>query len=246
MNPIVKFWLGLRATLFWIGFASSTIVYGLLIPLVALLPSYHQRYDFILTWNRFNLWWLKVTCGVRFQVRGRENIPQGSAAILMANHQSTWETMSLATIFPPATWVFKKELLRIPFFGWGLRLLDPIAVDRGAGRSAVEQVKVQGKERLDRGIWVVIFPEGTRVQPGKKVRYKMGGAVLAEYAQYPVVPVAHNAGESWPRLSYIKKPGTITVSIGQPIETAGLSAKAINEQVAAWIDTEKANLPPLR
>lgn len=245
MKGLTTLWLGLRATLFWVGFAGSTVSYGLLIPFVYLLP-YHMRYGVILTWNRFNLWWLKVTCGVRFQVQGREHIPQDSAAILMANHQSTWETIALATIFPPATWVFKKELLRIPFFGWGLRLIDPIAVDRGAGRSAVEQVKVQGKERLDRGIWVVIFPEGTRVAPGKSVRYKVGGAVLAEYAQYPVVPVAHNAGESWPRLSYIKKPGVITVSIGAPIDTAGLTAQAINERVAEWINTEKSKLPPLR
>lgn len=235
-----KLWLGTRATVFWIGFALSTLVYGLPSPLLNFLP-YPIAYRILVTWCKFNIWWLKVVCGVNYRIEGRENIPQG-AAVLMANHQSTWETLAFAPIFPPLTWVLKKELFSIPFFGWGLRVIKPIAIDRTAGKTAVEQVKLQGKERLDQGIWMIVFPEGTRVQPGVKARYKLGGAVLATYSEAPVVPVAHNAGESWPRHAYIKRPGTITVRIGKPISTIGKTPEALMEEVEQWIEAEKAKL----
>ena len=242
MSLINKMWLGLRASVFWVGFAVSTLLAGLLVQLLWLLPV-KQRYPFVRLWNSFNLWWLKVTCGVNYQVWGMENIPQDSAFIVMSNHQSTWETFALAHIFPQhLSWVLKRELLNIPFFGWGLRLIKPIAIDRSAGKSAVNQVKNQGKERLDEGIWLVVFPEGTRVKPGVKARYKIGGAVMAVDSEYPIVPVAHNAGASWPRHSYIKKPGTITVSIGEPIPTIGKQPEALMQEVETWIETEKAKL----
>jgi len=237
----VKLWLGLRATVFWLGFLVSTIVYGGITPLLALI-SYERRYQILVGWCRFNVWWLGVTCGVHYEIRGLDNIPTEHAAILMANHQSTWETLAFATIFPPLTWVLKQELMKIPFFGWGLRLIRPVAIDRAAGRNAVEQVRNQGKERLDEGIWLVIFPEGTRVKPGVKAKYKVGGAVMAVASEYPIVPVAHNAGDSWPRHSYIKKPGTITVSIGEPISTIGKQPEALMQEVEMWIETEKAKL----
>ena len=241
MGVLTTFWLGVRATLFWIGFASSTMLYGLLAPLLGFLP-YQRYYRILLSWSAFNVWWLQVTCGVYHQVKGRENIPTDHAAIVMSNHQSTWETMALAGIFPPLTWVLKKELQKVPFFGWGVRLIKPVAIDRSAGRNAVEQVKIQGKERLDEGIWIVVFPEGTRVKPGVKARYKIGGAVMAVSTGYPIVPVAHNAGESWPRHSYIKKPGTITVSIGKPIATVDRTAESVMQEVENWIEAEKATL----
>ncbi len=241
MNIIRTFWLGVRATLFWMGFILTTLGYLLILPVLAFLP--HQtRYPVLCKWIDVNLWWLECCCGVNYQLLGTENIPTGSAAIIMANHQSVWETLAVAQIFPPLTWVLKKELFRIPIFGWGLKMTRPVAIDRGAGRSAVEQVKIQGKDRLDEGIWIVIFPEGTRVKPGQRLSYRPGGAILANYSQYPVVPVAHNSGASWPKHSYIKKPGTITVSIGRPIKTRGRSVEEILAQVEDWIETEKTRL----
>ncbi|MFI0399062.1 MAG: lysophospholipid acyltransferase family protein [Thiolinea sp.] len=241
MSIPVKLWLGVRATLFWFGFLVSTLVYGGMAPLLALI-SYEKRYQILVGWCRFNVWWLGVTCGVHYEIKGLDNIPTEHAAILMANHQSTWETLAFATIFPPLTWVLKQELMKVPFFGWGLRLIKPVAIDRAAGRNAVDQVRNQGKERLDEGIWLVIFPEGTRVKPGVKSKYKIGGAVMAVASEYPIVPVAHNAGASWPRHSYIKKPGTITVSIGEPIPTIGKQPEALMQEVETWIETERAKL----
>lgn len=205
-----------------------------------------MRYSIITWWNRFNLWWLTVTCGVRYRVLGRENIPTGSAFIIMANHQSTWETYALPVIFPQRlSWVLKRELLNIPLFGWGLRMVRPIAIDRNAGRAAIKQMSQQGKALLADGISVVIFPEGTRVAPPATGEFKIGGALLATQLGAWVVPVAHNAGESWRRHAWIKKPGTITVSIGAPILAKGMKADALNQQVRAWIEAEKVRLPPL-
>ena len=244
MNPLMTFWLAIRATIFWVGFAASTLFYGLLTPLLLLIP-YKTRYPFIKPYSQFNVWWLGITCGVKYQVIGRENIPNDETIVIMANHQSTWETIAFASIFPPLSWVLKRELLRIPFFGWGLSMIRPIAINRKAGRSAMEQVKTQGKERLDNGTCLVIFPEGTRVPKGKKLPYKKGGAVLAEYAQKNVLPVAHNAGEFWPRMSYVKFPGTITVKVGELINTQDMNADEILEKVKTWIEAEKSKLPTL-
>lgn len=237
--------LYLRSSLFWSGFASSTIVVGLISPL--LLPlSHNTSYKILVPWTYFNIWWLKLTCGVKYNIIGRENIDKNRNGIILANHQSTWETMMIPKLFPPVSWVLKKELFRIPFFGWALSMVKPIAIDRNAGSSAVDQVKTIGKQRLDEGNWVCIFPEGTRVLPGQKKRYKMGGAILAEYCAlnspdgegYPVYPVAHNAGECWPRHSFIKYPGTITMSIGKPFSVKGMKPLEINEKVKQWIENE--------
>lgn len=178
---------------------------------------------------------LRLLCGVNFQVQGRENIPDG-AAILLSKHQSTWETYALQLFFPPHVWVLKRELMWVPFFGWGLALLKPIAIDRGSGRKAVNQIVGQGRDRLDSGIWVTIFPEGTRVAPGQYKRWGLGGALLAEHTGYPIVPVAHNAGEFWGRRVFLKKPGTIQLIIGEPIETKGLKATEINKIAEDWMN----------
>lgn len=132
----------------------------------------------------------------------------------------------------------KKELLSVPFFGWATRLMEPIALDRKAGRKAVDQLIEQGRDRLEKGRWVMIFPEGTRIPPGKKGRYKIGGASLAEATGYPVIPVAHNSGEYWPRRGFIKKPGTIQVRIGKPIETTNKTAQQILQEAEAWIEAQ--------
>lgn len=223
-----------RSLLFALGMWSSTLVFA---PLAVLTFPFEFpiRYAFITRWARFNLWWLRLTCRLDYQVRGQENIPAGNA-IVFCKHQSAWETLALQKIFPPQVWLLKRELLWVPFFGWGLAMLEPIAIDRGAGRKAVEQLVRQGKERLTDGRWVVIFPEGTRVPPRETGRYGIGGAVLAAKSGYPVIPVAHNAGEFWPRRGFIKRPGTISVVVGPAIESRGKTAEMIKEEAKEWIE----------
>ncbi|HHM06071.1 MAG TPA: 1-acyl-sn-glycerol-3-phosphate acyltransferase, partial [Gammaproteobacteria bacterium] len=223
-----------RSSLFAAGQVGFTVVYALLSLLTYPLP-YGARYRFITSWSRLNLWWLKLTCGLSYQVEGLENLP-ARPAIVLAKHQSTLETLIFQGIFPPQTWLLKRELLRIPFFGWGLALLEPIAIDRSAGRAALRQFLETGQERLEAGRWVIVFPEGTRVPPGQTGRYAAGGAALAAHSGCPVLPVAHNAGLYWPRHGFIKRPGTVRVVIGPVIETAGLSAADINRRARDWIE----------
>ena len=228
--------LYLRSVLYW----SISIVTMCLVVFALLLTfpfSIHIRYKVGSLWARSNIVLLRVICRLGLRVEGRENIPAG-AAIVLSKHQSTWETYAFQSILPPQLWVLKKELLRVPVFGWGLALLQPIAIDRSAGKKAIDQIIEQGKQKLDQGRWVVIFPEGTRVSPGEKHRYKPGGAMLACNVDYPIVPIAHNAGEFWPKHSFIKYPGEVTVSIGPPINAYGRSPDEVNRQVEDWIETE--------
>ncbi|RJQ46273.1 MAG: 1-acyl-sn-glycerol-3-phosphate acyltransferase [Gammaproteobacteria bacterium] len=233
----------LRCLLFTACQAVSTLIFAPLSVLAGLLP-FHVRYRFIRQWSCFNLWCLKKICRLRYEVHGREHIPQG-ACVILCKHQSAWETYALPRIFPqPLAWACKRELLWIPFFGWGFAMLQPIAIDRGAGRRALDQLVEQGMQRLKQGRPVVIFPEGTRVAPGEKRRYAIGGAMLAEKSGYPVLPVAHNAGLLWPRNSFIKYPGTIRVVIGPVIESKGRSAAEINTLAEAWIEEKMRVLAP--
>lgn len=232
--------LFLRSLLFALGMWLSTVVFAPLAVLTFPFP-FTIRYAFITRWARFNLWWLRLTCQLDYQVHGQENIPAGNA-IVFCKHQSAWETLALQKIFPPQVWLLKRELLWVPFFGWGLAMLEPIAIDRGAGRKAVEQLVKQGKERLNDGRWVVIFPEGTRVSPRQTGRYGIGGAVLAAKSGYPVVPVAHNAGEFWPRRGFIKRPGRISVVVGPAIESRGKTAEMIKEEAKEWIERNTRKL----
>ncbi|MCG5494303.1 MULTISPECIES: lysophospholipid acyltransferase family protein [Ectothiorhodospira] len=227
--------LYLRATLFWAGFSGSTIVFACTFPFLILL-DWHGRFRVLSQWTRFNVWWLKVTCGLGFEVTGTEHLA-GEAKVLLCKHQSTWETLGLQRVIPPQVWVLKRELMRIPLFGWGMSLVHPIAVDRSAGRKAISQLVRQGQDRLQRGLWVVIFPEGTRTAPGERGRYKLGGAVLAARSGRPVIPVAHNAGLYWPKGSFIKYPGTIRMQIGPPIPTEGRRAEDIMADAEEWIES---------
>ena len=195
------------------------------------------RYRFISSYARTMMWLLRVVCGIRHEVRGIENIPK-EPCVVLCKHQSAWETFALQIVFPPQVWVLKRELLRLPFFGWGLAMTSPIAIDRSDGKGAVKQLLKQGKDRLAQGFCVVIFPEGTRVPFGQRGKYKMGGALLAVASGAPVVPVAHNAGRLWGRNAFSKHPGLITMSIGAPIDTRGLKADEINTRVEAWIENE--------
>ena len=229
-----------RAALFWLGLIPSTVIMSLLLLLLAPFP-FLVRQRFSVLWPRFNLWWLKVTCGVRHEVWGQENIPDGPA-IYLCKHQSAWETLVMETVVPPMAWVLKRELMWIPIFGWSLAVLKPIALDRSKGRAAVEQLVEQGEQRLAEGISVVVFPEGTRVAPGQRGRYRAGGALLAARTGYPVVPMAHNAGRFWPRRGFRKHPGLIRMVIGEAFDPKGMSAPEINRKVEQWIEATVAQL----
>jgi 1-acyl-sn-glycerol-3-phosphate acyltransferase len=233
-SATAKALITIRSLAFALGMTVSTAVFGVLAPLLFPLP-FRARYGFISRWTRFNLWWLHKTCGLGYRVEGAENIPPLNG-IVLCKHQSAWETLALQAIFPPQVWVIKRELLRIPFFGWGLATLEPIAIDRRAGRKALDQLLQQGRERLEAGRWVVVFPEGTRVAPGQRRRYGLGGALLAKKTGCPVVPVAHNAGEFWPRRSFLRRPGTIQAVIGPVIDSRGRSASEINAVAERWIE----------
>lgn len=225
------------------------------IALVVLTPPYalfgfltfpfssHTRYRIITSWTRITLWLVWHVLGIRYRVIGREHIP-ASPAVIVSKHQSAWETLALQQIFSPLSFVLKRELLKVPFFGWGLAQLPMIAIDRAAGKDALTQVVEQGRARLEDGFWVVVFPEGTRVAPGTSRRYKLGGAWLATHTGSPIVPVAHNAGEFWRRNAFLKRPGEVTVSIGPPIETRGLAAAEVNARAEQWVESEMRRLFP--
>jgi 1-acyl-sn-glycerol-3-phosphate acyltransferase len=193
------------------------------------------RYRIVSKWAHLNLWLLEKICGISYKVEGLENIPN-EPCIIMCKHQSAWETLALQLVFPQQVWVLKRELLWIPFFGWGLAALNPIAIDRGAGRKALNQVIEQGKERLSAGSWVVIFPEGTRIPSGEIGRFGIGGAKLAVESETNVVPVAHDAGKAWAKKSFIKKPASITMIIGEKITVQDKTAAEINQQVYHWME----------
>ena len=198
----------LRAWLFYFGLAVSTFIF---VPLSLLLypAALDFRFRVISRWAVFNLWWLELCCGLKHRIEGLENIPTEGAAIIMCKHQSAWETLALQQYFPPQVWVLKRELLWIPVYGWGLAAMEPIAIDRGSASKALRQIVEQGCQRLAQGLWVVIFPEGTRTAAGSKQKYQPGGGMLASKSAYPVIPVAHDSGYFWPRNSIRKSPGTI-------------------------------------
>jgi len=225
----------LKSLIFSLFMITTTVIFSTLALFLFLLP-FKTRYGFVRWFAVWNVWLLKSLCGLNYEIEGQENIPKDTA-IIFSKHQSTWETMALQLIFPPQAFVVKKELMWVPFFGWGLAVLKPIAIKRGSGRSAIKQVVRQGIERLKAGIWVVIFPEGTRVRPGQRIRYKVGGAILAAKSGYPVVPVAHNSGEYWPKKQFLKKPGTIKIVIGPSIQSKDRKPEDILADAETWIET---------
>ena len=223
----------IRSLLFLV-FQMVTAVLFAILAILSFPFSFRIRYAIISRWAAINLWCLKWVCGVTYEVIGGENIPE-TPCIIMCNHQSAWETLVLQVIFPPQAWVLKRELLWIPFFGWGLAALNPIAIDRKAGRQALNQIIKQGIARLTDGVWVVIFPEGTRMPRGKLGRFGIGGARLAAESGFPVLPVAHNAAKAWPKKGFIKHAGVIRISIGKPIAVENQTATAINTKTETWI-----------
>lgn len=241
MNKASATALGLiRSSLFSVVFVTTIPLFALLTVLCFPFP-FKIRYAVASRWALLNLWWLKCSCGLSYRVSGTEHIPR-ETAIVLCKHQSTWETLALQAIFPPQVWVMKRELLWVPFFGWALAMLGSIAIDRKAGRKAIEQLITQGRQRLEDGRWVVVFPEGTRIAPGHKGRYRIGGAMLAEQSGHPIMPVAHNAGEFWPRRGFLKRPGEIQVVIGPPISSQGRAAADILKEAEAWIEDTMARI----
>lgn len=188
------------------------------------------------------MWWLKVTCDLTHTIEGLDNIP-AEASIIMSKHQSAWETLAIQLIFPAQVWILKRELLWLPIYGWGLASMQPIAIDRGSAIKSFRQIVTQGCERLAEGLWVVIFPEGTRVAPGQTKKYLPGGGMLAEKSGAKIIPVAHNAGYFWPRNSIAKKPGVIQMVIGPAIDPKGKTVTEITDEVKEWIENTVDELP---
>ncbi|MBL8457808.1 lysophospholipid acyltransferase family protein [Zoogloea sp.] len=232
----------IRNLLFMLALAVFTPLYAL-IGMASFPFGPKTRHKLIRGWPRIMAWVIKHVLGIPYRVIGRENIPAGPA-IVVSKHMSAWETIMLQDIFPPMVFVMKKEIHKVPFFGWGISQMPMIAIDRAAGKDALTQVEAQGRDRLAHGFWVTIFPEGTRVAPGSKKRYKAGASWLAAQTATPVVPVAHNAGEFWPRNAFFKRPGEVVVSIGPVIDTTGLSAEEINARAEAWVEGEMRRLFP--
>ncbi len=231
-----------RSVFFAILQTTLTIFFSVL-ALLSFPLSAHARYRLITGYNHAVIFMARGVLGIRYVVRGAENLPT-QPAIILAKHQSAWETVAFLCLFPPVSPVIKQELLKVPFFGWAFRMLSPIAIDRSGGREALKQIVSQGREKLAQGFWVLVFPEGTRIAPGEKGRYGIGGGWLAAETGAPIVPIAHNAGEVWPKNAFIKRPGTITVSIGPVIDTTGKSAAELTRAVEAWIEDEMTRLPP--
>ena len=224
----MKLFRNLQASLFYTAYTVVTIIWGTLSLLIGWLLPYRLRFSFIIgVWTRMVLLLLRLTCGIRHEIHGLDNVPT-EPCILFCKHESTWETLALQALFSPQATLIKRELLNIPFFGWAFRLLRPIAINRKEPRTALKQLIREGKDRLDNGIWVLLFPEGTRTTPGEVKAFQAGGSVLAASADQPVLVITHNAGTFWPAHQFTKRPGVIQLHIGEPIDTANMKAKEIN------------------
>jgi len=236
--------LAARSLVFFVLQVLLTVVWSLL-SLLTFPFGPLTRYRFITSYSRMVIWLARAICGIRYELRGMEHLPE-RPSIVLSKHQSAWETLAFQVFLPPQVWVLKRSLLRLPFFGWALALMNPIAIERDAGMRALKQTLEQGRARLADGWWIVIFPEGTRIAPGQRGRYHLGGAWLACQAGAAVLPIAHNAGTLWGRNKFVKYPGTITVSIGPLLQSKDAQPDALNRKVEDWIETEVARLGDAR
>jgi 1-acyl-sn-glycerol-3-phosphate acyltransferase len=234
VSSLRRAWLTLRSVVFWVWQILATFAMGM--PVLLLSPfSFKLSYFFALSWIRLNVYGLRYICGIKWEVHGRENIPD-KPCVVLCKHQSTWDTYFMPMLFIPAIYVAKRSLIWIPIFGWSLYVLRFILIDRTSGRNAVKQMVEQARDRIGKGRWLVIFPEGTRRPVGSEPRYRPGGAIVASQLGIQAIPVALNAGEFWPRMGFIKWPGTITVRIGKPIEGQGRTANQIMTEAESWIE----------
>ncbi len=231
-----------RSLVYFLFLITSTVFYSSAIILAGWVLPFEKRCRIANSWGMANIAMLKLICRLDYRIVGLEKL-QSNNCIIMSKHQSAWETMSLRGLLPPAqAWVLKQELLSVPLFGWALKRCHPIAIDRAEGRKAVKQVLKQGIDALNKGRWVIIFPEGTRVASGQRKKYGIGGALLAERSGYPIIPIAHNAGDFWRRRDFKKYPGTIDVVVGDPISSKGKKASHINREVESWIEMQMEKL----
>jgi 1-acyl-sn-glycerol-3-phosphate acyltransferase len=238
--------VGLRSGLYFLVLSLTTVVFAVPLSILGWFLPFPVIGRAGQLWGRINLEALSLICGLKYRIHGLNRLP-AEPCIVLSKHQSAWETIALRAILPPNhTWVIKRELLWTPFFGWAMAAYRPIAIDRSAGRRAVRQLLQEGKKWLEAGRWVVIFPEGTRVAPGQRRKYGIGGALLAEKSGYPVLPVAHNAGVFWRRRDFRKYPGVVDLVFGDLLPSGGLTAAEINCQVEEWIEGRVAELPRTR
>ena len=227
-----------RAALFYIGYVAITVVWGSIAVAVGWLLPAKPRFDFVIgIWTRMALAWLAWCCGIRAEVKGRENLPQ-EPCVLLVKHQSTWDTLFVQTLASPQTTLIKRELLWIPFFGWAFAVTRPIAIDRSAPRQAFRKLLEQGAQRLAQGMTVTLFPEGTRVPWGARRPFQPGGAALAARTGRPIVVVAHDGGRYWPAHSFKKRAGTVQVRISEPIPSEGKNHMEINELSENWLNRQ--------
>ncbi|MDD1612105.1 MAG: 1-acyl-sn-glycerol-3-phosphate acyltransferase [Methylococcaceae bacterium] len=231
-NKNFKVYFG--STLLFLGMTLSLFVFGPLVLLAIVLP-FRIRYRIAGFWVKWVLWLAKVCCGIDHQVEGIEHIDQNRTSIVLSKHQSAWETLAYRDFLPMQSVLLKQSLLWLPLWGWAMATLKPIAINRKNQRAALRKLLEQGTKNLKSGLWVIIFPEGTRTAPGEVKKFNAGGALLAQQSGCPVVPIAHNAGVYWPRYSFLKYPGTIKVKIGPSIESKGRKAADINAEAEAWI-----------
>lgn len=232
----------IRSVLFFVLVLINTIIFGIFVVPLCFI-HFKTGYDGARLWGVVTLWLAKAVCGIQYRVKGMENIP-AYPCVSMAKHQSAWETVFILVTIPRAVWIIKRELQWLPIVGWVLFALKSIAIDRKSGKRAVDQIEEQGRDRLTQGLWVSIFPEGTRVAPGRRGRYGIGGAWLAAQTGTPILPIAHNAGECWRRYAFLKYPGTVSVSIGPLIDTKGRVASDVIKLVENWIEAEMLTFPP--
>lgn len=236
--------LVIRSALFYLGYSILTVWFSLTGVIFFGFASLLRREMYLGNWNFSVMWWLKITCGVHVKIRGEENLP-ATPCVILSKHQSQWETFYLQVMKRPVVTVLKKELLNVPFFGWGLRLMQPIGIDRSNPKKALRYIQEEGQRRLQKGQSIIIFPEGTRTPPGEIGTYARSGAELACRAGVPIIPVAHNAGRCWPAKKFLKYPGTIHMVIGAPIDTHNGNSRELTERVKNWIEAEQIKIDAL-
>jgi 1-acyl-sn-glycerol-3-phosphate acyltransferase len=234
----------LRSVIFLAGSVVITAIFGILVPLGGLFGMRPGAF-FACNYARTMLIWTAISLGITYDVEGWENVPS-HPVVAMSKHQSAWETLFMEARFPPQCWIIKKELLWLPFVGWGLLAIRCIAIDRSSGHNARDQIVEKGAKRIAQGMWVSIFPEGTRIAPGKVGRYGIGGAMLAVRTGTPILPIAHNAGEYWGRYAFKKNPGRIRVVIGPLIQTAGRDVLTVHNEMQGWIEGKMREISPHR
>ena len=238
----------LRSALYLLWLVATVVPWALAVLVASIFIRGDPLYWMCVGWCRVAIWGARTICGVRWRIGGMEQLPradQTAPMLLAPKHQSTWETLALPTLMPhPLCYVFKRELLLIPFFGWAMARLDMIHIDRESRAAAMKHVIEQGKAVLSQGTWVIMFPEGTRIPRGEKGTYQTAGTRLAVESGAPVVPIAVSSGKCWPREGFTKYPGVVQVSIGKPIPSVGREPKALMREVEAWIEAEMRRIDP--